>query len=80
VSDPQKPGTHCPNCKRSTLSTVEVGWKKHRVIGESPRGYQFSVLTIKVPTVVVECSKCDFEQHGYVYEGTVHLEEDEVSV
>lgn len=73
--------THCPKCKKAALKTEEVGWKKHRVIGESPRGYQYSVLTIKVPTVVVECGnkKCDYEQHGYIYDGVTHLEDEKVS-
>jgi len=69
----------CPQCSKPSLSTVEIGWKHHRVVGESPRGYRFSVVTVKVPTVVIECGDCDFEQHGYVYEGVTHIE-DEVSV
>jgi len=70
----------CPQCTNPTLSIVEVGWKKHRVVGESPRGYRFSVLTVKVPTIVITCDSCDFEQHGYIYENTMHLEDQEVSV
>lgn len=65
----------CPQCSKPSLSIEEIGWKRHRVVGESPRGYRFSVLTTKVPTAVLACADCDFEEHGYIYEGVLHLED-----
>jgi len=59
---------------------VEIGWKNLRIVGESSRGYRYKVTTISAPTVVVTCDSCDFDQHGYVHNGTMYLEEQEISV
>ena len=70
----------CPDCGKETVAMTEIGWKKLRIVGESPRGYRYAVLTTKVPTAVLECNECNWEQHGYIHENTFYVEEESVEV
>lgn len=67
----------CPECGKANVSLEEVGWKKLRTVGESPRGYRWAVLTTRVPTAVVACADCDWEQHGYIHNGSFYVEDEE---
>jgi hypothetical protein len=66
----------CSNCPKGTMEIVEIGWRKHRVVGRSPDGYQFSVLTKRVPTAIATCVRCGHERHGWIDDHELILEEE----
>lgn len=70
----------CPICDQPTVGFKEVGWKKLRIVGESPTGYQYKVLTIRVVTGVMVCAHCAWEVHGYIHEGEFVIEDEEATV
>lgn len=65
----------CPECGDMGVSLEEIGWRKLRLVGESPRGYRFKVLTIRVPTAVIQCAGCGWDEHGYIHEGSFVVDE-----
>jgi hypothetical protein len=65
----------CPECQSKTTGLTEIGMKNLRIVGDSPTGYAWKVLTVAVPTAVISCKKCDWELHGYVHEERFVTEE-----
>lgn len=70
----------CAKCNAPTVSIVEIGWKNLRIVGDSARGYRWKVSTIKVPTAVIACDTCDWEQHGYIHNQSFYVEDEPVEV
>lgn len=67
----------CPQCGEPNVAMEMIGRKKLRMVGDSPRGYRFAVTTIMVPTAVLACGSCEWEQHGYLHNDTFYVEEEE---
>ena len=65
----------CRNCQSSKVTVAEIGWRKHRTVGESPKGYVYKVLTKRVPTATVTCDVCGHEEHGWIDDNTLYIEE-----
>lgn len=70
----------CAQCSAPTVTVTEIGWRKLRIVGDSPHGYRWKVSTIRVPTVIVACDTCDWEQHGYIHNQSLYAEDETVEV